>query len=75
MASSAVKLSLSLECDCIVVLSDNDELPRFISNLRPESYVVFPNKNESILRKLTLNFGIVTTLIDGDENSNFFFII
>jgi pyruvate kinase len=70
LASSAVKLSLSLESDCIVVLSDNDALPRFISNLRPESYIVFPNQNESMLRKLTLNFGVVTTLINASENGN-----
>ena len=68
LASSAVKLSLSLESDCIVVLSDNDALPRFIANLRPESYIVFPNSNESLLRKLTLNFGIVTKFISGLEN-------
>ena len=64
LASSAVKLSLSLESDCIVVISDDDDLPRFISNLRPESYIVFPNQDESMLRKLTLNFGVVTTLVE-----------
>ena len=71
LASSAVKLSLSTECDCIIVLSERDEIVRHISNLRPTAYIVFPNKNESMLRKVNLNFGVIPVLSKGSSEADY----
>ena len=66
LASSAVKLSLSLECECIIILSEDQQLAQYISNLRPNAYIIFPNQNEQLIRKLSLNFGVYSVKSDSN---------
>ena len=66
LASSAVKLSLSLECECIIILSADQQLAEYISNLRPNAYIIFPNQNEQLIRKLSLNFGVYAVKSDSN---------
>lgn len=69
LASSAVKLSLSLESDAIVVLSEDPNLARHISNLRPGAFIVYPSANESELRKLSLCYGLVPVFCENARNN------
>lgn len=70
LASAAVKLSLSLESDAIIVLSNDPNLARHISNLRPGAFIVYPNSNESELRKLSLSYGVVPVFCEHAKNND-----
>lgn len=59
LSKSAVKLSFTLGSSVIIVIDDSGLLVREISRLRPKAFIIAPNSNESVLRKMTLCFGVL----------------
>lgn len=61
---AAVRLAFSAESNVIVCISDNDLLVKYISHLRPNSFIIYPHSDRRILRSLQLYYGVVTVGVD-----------
>lgn len=70
LAASAVKTSLNMSIDLIVVHTQNGQLPRYLAKYKPTAPILACSDNIVVLRQLTTTRGIQSFLIPQDNNES-----
>lgn len=64
VGQAAARLAEQLKADGIITLTDSGFTPRLISKHRPESSIIAVTDNESVARRLAMNWGVLPLLCD-----------